>query len=252
MNDYQSLGSGITYLRRYSLSTMLGLITDKDVDACGEAEPKKKPLTHIAIPIDESGSVGNDEFTQFFSEIDKIVECGTKVTIIHADCTVNKNPTTEQLVEITLQITEAVEQFKIQPRVAFVSYSNFGSNPGRIPSIQRDAVAILHEQYPELIVDGEMQANVALNNNILEENFPFSKLVGVPANTLIFPYLTAGNVAYKLLQELADVEIFGPIIKGLNKSVHVLPIGSSVNEIVNMVMLAAIDAQAIKENNKVK
>lgn len=169
-----------------------------------------------------------------------------------ADCTVNKNPTTEQLVEITLQITEAVEQFKIQPRVAFVSYSNFGSNPGRIPSIQRDAVAILHEQYPELIVDGEMQANVALNNNILEENFPFSKLVGGPANTLIFPYLTAGNVAYKLLQELADVEIFGPIIKGLNKSVHVLPIGSSVNEIVNMVMLAAIDAQAIKENNKVK
>ncbi len=162
-----------------------------------------------------------------------------------ADCTVNKNPTMEDLVEITLQTKYAVEQFKIQPRIAFVSYSNFGSNPGNIPDKQRDAIAYLHKHYPDMIVDGEMQANVALNREILENNFPFSKLVGGAANTLIFPYLTAGNIAYKLLQELADVEVIGPVLNGLKKSVHVLPIGSTVKEIVNMVMIAALDAQCV-------
>lgn len=166
-----------------------------------------------------------------------------------ADCTVNKNPTMEDLVEITLQTKYAVEQFRIQPRIAFVSYSNFGSNPGNIPNKQRDAIAHLHEFYPDMIVDGEMQANVALNQDILEKNFPFSKLLGGSANTLIFPYLTAGNIAYKLLQELADVEVIGPVLNGLNKSVHILPIGGTVNEIVNMVMIAALDAQCVKKRN---
>jgi malate dehydrogenase (oxaloacetate-decarboxylating)(NADP+) len=164
-----------------------------------------------------------------------------------ADCTVNKNPTMEDLVDITLQTQEAVEQFKITPRIAFVSYSNFGSNPGNIPNKQRDAIAYLHEHYPDLIVDGEMQANVAVNQEILDNNFPFSKLVGGAANTLIFPYLTAGNIAYKLLQELADVEVIGPVLNGLNKSVHILPIGATVSEIVNMVMIASLDAQCVKK-----
>lgn len=163
-----------------------------------------------------------------------------------ADCTVNKNPSKEDLVEITLQTKYAVEQFRIQPRIAFVSYSNFGSNPGNIPDRQRDAIAYLHENYPDIIVDGEMQANVALNQQILENNFPFSRLEGAPANTLIFPYLTAGNIAYKLLQELADVEVIGPVLNGLKKSVHILPIGSTVAEIVNMVMIAALDAQCVE------
>jgi malate dehydrogenase (oxaloacetate-decarboxylating)(NADP+) len=167
-----------------------------------------------------------------------------------ADCTVNKNPTMEDLVEITLQTKYAVEQFKIQPRIAFVSYSNFGSNPGNIPDKQRDAIAYLHHHYPDMIVDGEMQANVALNQGILETNFPFTKLADGPANTLIFPYLTAGNIAYKLLQELADVEVIGPVLNGLRKSVHVLPIGSTVNEIVNMVMIAALDAQCVHRRDK--
>lgn len=166
-----------------------------------------------------------------------------------ADCTVNKNPSMEDLVEITLQTKYAVEQFKIQPRIAFVSYSNFGSNPGDIPNKQRDAIAYLHKHYPDMIVDGEMQANVALNQEILDKNFPFSKLFGGPANTLIFPYLTAGNIAYKLLQEMADVEVIGPVLNGLNRSVHVLPIGSTVKEIVNMVMIAALDAQCVQRRN---
>ncbi len=166
-----------------------------------------------------------------------------------ADCTVNKNPSMEDLVEITLQTKYAVEQFSLKPRIAFVSYSNFGSNPGDIPNKQRAAIAYMHEHFPEMIVDGEMQANVALNSEILNNNFPFSKLVGGPANTLIFPYLTAGNIAYKLLQEMADVEVIGPVLNGLNKSVHVLPIGSTVTEIVNMVMIAALDAQCVQRRN---
>lgn len=166
--------------------------------------------------------------------------------IFFADCTVNKNPDIDKLVEITLQTTFAVEQFKIKPRIAFLSYSNFGSNRGNIPSKQRMAVAKLHENYPDLIVDGEMQANVALNAEMLEENFPFSKLKGGAANVLIFPYLTAGNIAYKLMQEMGHYEVIGPVINGMNKSVHVLNMGSSVSDIVNMVMISVIDAQCVE------
>lgn len=166
--------------------------------------------------------------------------------IFFADCTVNKNPDIDKLVEITLQTTFAVEQFKIKPRIAFLSYSNFGSNRGNIPSKQRMAVAKLHENYPDLIVDGEMQANVALNAEMLEENFPFSKLKGGAANVLIFPYLTAGNIAYKLMQEMGNYEVIGPVINGMNKSVHVLNMGSSVSDIVNMVMISVIDAQCVE------
>ncbi len=161
-----------------------------------------------------------------------------------ADTTVNMNPTAETLVEIALQTAEAVRAFNIEPRIAMLSYSNFGSTEGSIPIKVRDAVAILHRDHPELIVDGDMQANFAINNEMLSEHFPFSKLVGAPANTLIFPYLTASNIAYKLIQELAGAEAIGPILMGLDKSIHVLQMGSSVNEIVNMTAIAVIDAQA--------
>jgi len=167
-----------------------------------------------------------------------------------ADCTVNKNPTAEEMVEITLQAAFAIKQFKIEPRIAFVSYSNFGSNEGRIPKIQREAVEILHKDHPELIVDGEMQANVALDEKLMKETFPFSKLAGGSANTLIFPYLTAGNVAYKLLQSFTNYQVIGPVINGMNKSVHVLQLGSSVNEIVDMVMISVVDAQCVEKRNK--
>jgi malate dehydrogenase (oxaloacetate-decarboxylating)(NADP+) len=169
-----------------------------------------------------------------------------------ADCTVNKNPTVEDMVEITLQTAYAVEQFKIKPRIAFVSYSNFGSNDGAIPQKQREAVAMLHRGYPELVVDGEMQVNVALSEEILEETFPFSKLRGAKANTLIFPYLTAGNIAYKLLQSMGKFEVIGPVINGLNKSVHVLQIGASVTEIVNIVTIAVMDAQSVEARKQQK
>jgi malate dehydrogenase (oxaloacetate-decarboxylating)(NADP+) len=167
-----------------------------------------------------------------------------------SDTTVNMNPTTETLVEITLQTAEAVRAFNIEPRIAMLSYSNFGSVEGNIPIKVRDAVAILHRDHPDLIVDGDMQANFAINNEMLTEHFPFSKLVGGAANTLIFPYLTAGNIAYKLIQELAGAEAIGPILMGLDKSIHVLQMGSSVNEIVNMTAIAVIDAQTHEKRRK--
>ena len=165
-----------------------------------------------------------------------------KGPVFFADTTINMNPSAEDIVEITLQTVKRVKMYNIEPRVAILSYSNFGSNKGKIPQVTRQAVEILHRDYPDLIVDGEMQANFAVNNELLKEHFPFSKLVDAPANTLIFPYLTAGNIAYKLVQEMSQSEAIGPVVNGLKKSVHILQLGSSVNEIVNMVQIAVIDA----------
>ncbi len=161
-----------------------------------------------------------------------------------ADCTVNKDPSIDSLIEITLQTARAVRNFNIEPRIAFVSYSNFGSNKGNIPEKQRAVVERLHKEYPELIVDGEMQANVALDEELLKGEFRFSELKGKKANTLIFPSLTSANIAYKLVQKFGALDVVGPIINGMNKPVHVLSLGASVDEIVNMVMVAVLDAQA--------
>jgi len=172
-----------------------------------------------------------------------------KGPIFFADTTINVNPSAQELVDITVLVNESVKRFNIKPRIAILSYSNYGSNDGKIPFKTREAVRILHEQYPKIVVDGEMQANFALNHALLNDNFPFSKLKSAPANTLVFPTLDAGNIAYKLLQELGGAEAVGPILLGMNKPVHVLQLGSSVREIVNMVTIAVVDAQA-KENNK--
>jgi malate dehydrogenase (oxaloacetate-decarboxylating)(NADP+) len=133
-----------------------------------------------------------------------------------------------------------------------LSYSNFGSNEGIIPEKTRKAVKILHEQYPEIQVDGEMQGNFAINNAMLKDNFPFSRLADAPANTLVFPNLESGNIAYKLLQELGGAEAVGPILLGLKKPVHIVQLGSSVREIVNMVTIAVLDVQAKEEEAEPK
>lgn len=161
-----------------------------------------------------------------------------------ADTTVNVEPTCEDLVDITVLVARSIQKFNIQPRIALLSYSNFGSSEGETPVKVRDAVDILHKNYPGLIVDGELQANFALNPTLLKDNFPFSTLNGEPANTLIFPNLDSGNIAYKLLQEIGGAEAVGPILVGLNKPVHILQLGSSVREIVNMVTIAVVDAQS--------
>ena len=164
--------------------------------------------------------------------------------IFLADTTVNIDPNVEELVEITKLVAKSVSKFNISPRIAMLSYSNFGNSETPNPMKVRKAVEILHQQHPELIVDGEMQANFALNPDLLKDNFPFSTLNGAPANTLIFPNLDAGNAAYKILQEIGGAEAVGPILIGMKKPVHILQLGSSVREIVNMVTIAVVDAQS--------
>jgi malate dehydrogenase (oxaloacetate-decarboxylating)(NADP+) len=160
-----------------------------------------------------------------------------------ADCTMNVDPTAEELVEITTLTAKTVKQFNITPRIAMLSYTNFGSSDGDLPNKVEKAVKILHKDFPGLIVDGDLQANFALNNRLLKEEFSFSSLVDKDVNTLIFPNLSSANIAYKLMQELGGAEAIGPILMGLKKPVHVLQLGSSVREIVNMVTIAVVDAQ---------
>ena len=124
-----------------------------------------------------------------------------------------------------------------------LSFANFGSTDYPEAKKVGEAVAILHKEHPDLLVDGELQANFALNSEKMKEKFPFSKIVDRKVNVLIFPNLSAGNIAYKLVQEMGEVEAIGPILLGLQKPVHVLQLGSSVREIVNMVTIASVDAQ---------
>lgn len=160
-----------------------------------------------------------------------------------ADTTVNMNPTAEQIAEITNNVAKTVRKFRVTPKIALLSYSNFGSAQGEDSIKMAKAVEILHEKYPALCVDGEVQANFALNNELMEEKFSFSTLVNKEVNTLIFPNLSSGNIAYKLLQEMTEVESVGPVLVGLKKSIHVVQMGCSVREIINMVKVAVVDAQ---------
>lgn len=160
-----------------------------------------------------------------------------------SDTTVNVNPTADQLVEIIGLTAEGVKFFDIDPKIAVLSYSNFGSAKGEVAAKTAKATALAKAKYPHLIIEGEMQANVALNEEIQEANYPFSTLIGNKANTLIFPDLSSGNIAYKLLSELGHAEAIGPVLLGMNKPVHILQLGSSIREIVNMVAIAVVDAQ---------
>jgi malate dehydrogenase (oxaloacetate-decarboxylating)(NADP+) len=160
-----------------------------------------------------------------------------------SDTTVNVNPTAEQLVEIVGLTAQGVRFFDIDPKIAILSYSNFGSAKGEVASKTAKATVLAKAKFPELVIEGEMQANVALNEEIQLGNYPFSALIGNKANTLIFPDLSSGNIAYKLLSELGHAEAIGPVLLGMNKPVHILQLGSSIREIVNMVAIAVVDAQ---------
>ncbi|MFN8345325.1 MAG: NADP-dependent malic enzyme [Spirosomataceae bacterium] len=160
-----------------------------------------------------------------------------------ADTTVNFNPTVEDIVEITELTARAVERFNIKPRIALLTYSNFGSAKGDDAEKMSAAAAILQKKHPEMVVDGEMQAHLPFDLELLRTNHPFSKLAEDGANTLIFPNLSASNIAYNLLKEVGEYEAIGPILLGMGKPVYVLQLGSSVREIVNMVAIAVVEAQ---------
>ncbi|MBV8254242.1 MAG: NADP-dependent malic enzyme [Chitinophaga sp.] len=169
-----------------------------------------------------------------------------------ADTTVNFNPTAEELADITLMVAKEVQHFNITPRIAMLSYSNFGSSPTPEAQLVAKAREIVKQRNPSLIVDGEIQAAMAFNKEILKDNYPFTELLEGEVNTLIFPNLTAGNVAYNLLQEVAGFDAIGPVLLGMKKPVHILQLGSTVRQIVNMVNIAVVDAQekCCRDNNK--
>ncbi len=166
-----------------------------------------------------------------------------KGTFFFSDTTVNVDPDPEQLADIIQMTSRGVKFFDIEPRMAVLSYSNFGTSKGSVPNKARKAAEIAQERNPSLIIDGDIQANVALNTDIQRENYPFSKLAEKGANTLIFPDLASGNIAYKLVMEIGGAEAIGPILLGMKKPVHVLQLGSSVRDIVNMAAIAVVDAQ---------
>ena len=165
-------------------------------------------------------------------------------TFFFADTTVNVNPSAEELVDIIGLTASSVSSFGIQPRMAVLSYSNFGSSKGEIPEKTAKAAALARQKWPELIIDGDIQANTALSTELQKENYPFSKLVDEGTNTFIFPDLASGNIAYKLLMEVGGADAIGPVLLGMDRPVHILQQGSTIREIVNMVSIAVLDAQA--------
>jgi len=166
-----------------------------------------------------------------------------------ADATVNFNPRADELADITQLVAKEVRSFGIIPRVAMLSYSNFGSSEGNESKIVARAREIVKEREPNLVCDGEVQPLVAFNKEILKENYPFSELVNGEPNVLIFPNLASGNIAYNLLQEVGEADAIGPILLGLKKPVHILQLGSSVRSIFNMVLISVIDAQMKSKSN---
>jgi malate dehydrogenase (oxaloacetate-decarboxylating)(NADP+) len=160
-----------------------------------------------------------------------------------ADTTVNFNPTAEELADITLMVAREVKHFNITPRIAMLSYSNFGSSNSPEAKLVAHAREIVKQKMPSLIVDGEMQASVAFSNELIKENYPFSELADQEVNTLIFPNLASGNIAYNLMKELDTADAVGPVLLGLKKPVHILQLGSSVRSIFNMALIAVVDAQ---------
>ena len=167
----------------------------------------------------------------------------SKGTFFFSDTTVNVNPGVDELVDIIGLTARGVKFFGLEPRIAMLSYSNFLSSKGEIPEKVAQARARAKEKWPNLIIDGDIQANIAVNKELLQETYPFSELAEKGANSFVFPNLASGNIAYKLLMELGNAEAIGPILFGMNKPVHILQLGSSIREIVNMVAISVVDAQ---------
>jgi malate dehydrogenase (oxaloacetate-decarboxylating)(NADP+) len=161
-----------------------------------------------------------------------------------ADTTINQDPSSERIAQIVFEVSKMVRKMNIVPRVALLSYSNFGSSDGVTPRKMREALKLIRSMDPALTVDGEMQANFAVDNGLLAEQFPFSDLVGNGPNVFVFPGLSSANISYKLLQSMAGMEAVGPLLVGLDYPAHVLQLGCSVREIVNTTAMAVIDAQS--------
>lgn len=166
-----------------------------------------------------------------------------KGPLFFADTTVNRMSDTDTLVDTTLLTAQNIKNMGYEPKIAMVSFSNFGTTRSGSPERVRAAVEILHQKHPDLIVDGEMQVNFALNPTLRNKKFPFSKLQDKDINTIIFPNLSSGNIAYKMMQTIGGAEALGPVLMGLNRPIHIVQLESSVREIVNMTAIAVVNAQ---------
>ncbi|MBL7971910.1 MAG: NADP-dependent malic enzyme, partial [Prolixibacteraceae bacterium] len=171
-------------------------------------------------------------------------------TFFFADTMVNNHPSKETLIDIAKLAHDSVQLFNTEPVMAMLSYSNFGERTAGSPAMVHEAVDYLHKNNPEMLIDGEMQVNFALDKDLRHDKFPFSKIDGMNVNTLIFPNLSSSSIAYKLMLEIGMSETIGPIQMGLNKPIHILDVESSVREILNMVTISVIDAQV--EEQKLK
>ena len=169
-----------------------------------------------------------------------------------ADTSINIDPTAEEIAEIAQMTANLAITFGFEPVIALLSYANFGSSNHKNSRKVCEAVKILHTNNPDLIVDGELQIDFALNKELHKTIFPFSKLAGKKVNTLIFPNLESANITYKLLKELNKADSIGPIMMGLRKSVHILQLGADVDEIVNMTAVAVIDVQEREKRKRAK
>jgi malate dehydrogenase (oxaloacetate-decarboxylating)(NADP+) len=175
-----------------------------------------------------------------------------KGTLYVTDTLVNENPDTDTLIDIAKLSATAVRFFNEKPVISMISHSNFGSSQSAGAKKVRTAVEYMQKEYPDLAIDGEMQISFALNKELRDEQYPFTRLKGKDVNTLIFPNLTSARSSYKMLQMLdADVEIIGPIQMGLNKPIHFIDFGASVRDVVNIVAVAVIDAYVDKIKNRI-
>ena len=173
-----------------------------------------------------------------------------KGTYFIADTLINRHPDTDTLIDIAKLSVKAVRFFNQEPVMAMLSYSNFGSDTEGSPAKVHEAINYMHNEYPELAIDGEMQVKFALNNALRDEKYPFTRLKGKEVNTLVFPNLSSANATYQLIQNMSETEVIGPIQMGLNKPIHFTDIESSVRDIVNITAIACIDAIVDKKKKQ--
>lgn len=225
----------MTHNQDYFAASMLKNDSDSIVITGVSKNYKKSIKPYLQI-------VGVDEKSNLLAGI--YILLTKKEPIFLADVSINLDPTPVQLAGITVLVNDFVKSLNITPRIALLSHSNFGSNTNPYSVKVSDTIKILHKNHPEIFVDGELQAHFAINNNLLKENFAFSKLAETGANVFIFPNLDAGNISYNLIKEISGTDSIGPILTGMNKPVHVLQFGCSMREIVHMATVAVVSAQA--------
>jgi malate dehydrogenase (oxaloacetate-decarboxylating)(NADP+) len=263
-NDYKIIDPEISSERENYAHLLLKKRQRKGITFKDASELMKQPIYYGCMMLDHGNvdALISGLTTQYPNTIKPALQCvgvkeGIKVVsglyivitkkdvYFFSDCTVNVDPTSEELAQIAISTADTVQEFDIVPKVAMLSFSNFGS--AKYPGSEKvkEAVQIVKKLRPSLIIDGEMQADTAIVPEIREKEFPFSTLQG-KSNVLIFPSLEAGNIAYKLMARIGQATVIGPVLMGMKKSIHVLQTGATVDDIINMTAIAVVEADKKK------